>query len=475
MPRQSAQLVIGIVASWAGPTQNLPLELYQAARRHGIDLREIDVQSLEGLVPPALSRMTPAWCILYAATADTDLLLIPLTGILAESTATGHGILQADRIFELIRPNRNTAWSVGLGYRHLIEAEKSQRLPDTLRCFQAIRLPAPMREFFRGAILRGRNVLSSRWVDGLSGWFTDIGERIAAKRRVLRTALADGVKPEEAEAAFDSQLLAEAMRMAERARHERLAPDPPLLSFLLADGRLDGLDPESVRFLETALLVEELGVQHADRRFDFMAAAVPLFKVVERELNLSIGWLVRVLRDVASHSSPWLARPDRDPYERVDVPTGHDPDQIMDLNQRDPADLQRLKGLMLGALQHLLGFAEHNGVRAEIMAQGLGGDWTEEALERFLFARPRRRSLSLQRAIAKLSGLRNPHAHDRAMDQTDYDAVKAAVLEPFHDQAVSLIGRIVSLKQAIGHFVVRLNDLSASSSSPEGTDTSATR
>jgi hypothetical protein len=213
------------------------------------------------------------------------------------------------------------------------------------------------------------------------------------------------------------------------------------------------LDPESERFLETALLVEEMAIQLPGSRIDFSAAACPLWKMVELETNLSVGWLVRLIRQVASNESGRIARLDRDPRDRVEVLTGREPHQRVELNERVPDDVQRLKGLMLGPMQYLLGFGGENGVRDEVIGVVFDGEWARDSLDKFLFDTRKRSNRALPYALRRISDLRNRHAHDTAMNRDKYDTLKGLALGPSDESpSASLIGRLVSLKHAVRTF-----------------------
>jgi hypothetical protein len=289
-------------------------------------------------------------------------------------------------------------------------------------------------------------------VDDIGSWLNEATGKIASQRKILRATLADStdsVRADEARESFDSHVLDEAARIAELAANCELVTQLPLLSLMRVGEPFHGLDPESEQFLRTALIVEEVGVQQPFGSFDFAAAACPLCKIVERELNLSVGWLVRMLRNVASHESPWFARADVDPNKHVEIPTNPPPGRTVDINIRVPAGGPRLKGLMLGALQHLLSSGRSNGLQEEILGLRFGGVWTPEKIERFLFGRSKRSKEAIHHTIAKLLALRNPHAHDTAMSRSDYDKIKKTILGPFDTPSNSLLTRITSLKSSI--------------------------
>lgn len=457
MARRSASSVIGIVTAVRGGRPHVPPAVRAAARRNGIDLRDIDVGLLEQLIPAALTQEVTTWIIVWSERDDADLLVVPYPADIAGMNHDVVASLTADHLFQAIRTDRNAPWSAATGHQNLVASENRGLLPDSVRCFQAIRLPATLRRVFLNAIPRGQNSLSGDWIEGIADWASAAGERIAAKRRALHDALVGDVatRADEAGEELDANLADEAARMAEQARRDRLVQEPPLLRFLQADHALHALEPESRSFLETSLFVEEVAVQRFATEFDYSAAACPLWKIVELELNLSVGWLVRLLREVASRQSAWTARQDRDPRDRVEIPTGVEPHKRVELNERDPADVNRLKGLMLGPMQYMLSFADHNGLREEILTQQFAGEWDRDALDRFLFARARRSRTSVHRAIAAITGLRNKHAHIAAMDRAKYDKLKDLVLGPVHDPVESLLGRILSLKIAIHNFAAR--------------------
>ena len=457
MARHVRTPVLGIVASLRGPLPAVPPSVLQAAWRHGVDLRAVDIGVLRNLIPSALIGASRAWMILYSELDDTDLLLVPYpTPELKEiANEAWEAALQTDRVFECIRPDRNATWTVAAGYRSLVAAEGRGRLPPAVNHFQAIRLPQQLRQLFSGAIPGGSNRISESWATAIGGWLDEASGRIAFQRRLLGETLAHSTGTaydEVARETFDAFVLDEATCIAERAQEEHLVTPPLLLSLMRVGDPLNGLDAESKRFLATALIVEEVGVQHQGDGFDFVAAACPLCKIVERELNLSVGWLVRILRNVASRESPLVARDDVSAEQRVEIPTDPPPGRTVDINSRTPAGGKSLKGLMLGSLQHLLLSGDRNGLKQEILEQPLGDEWTRDTIEQFLFSSSRRSRTSMRKAIDALLALRNPHVHDTAMSRTDYDKIKKTILGPFDAPSNSLVARIISLKAAISSF-----------------------
>lgn len=448
MPRQSLTPVIGIVASIRGGIPPVPLGVQKAAQRRGIDLRPVAAAPIGLLVGEAF-RQVATWLILFSEDADTELLMVPYPDQFTDVNGNDESLRAADNLFEWIRPDRNSRWSAGKGHQNLVAAEARGRLPDSVRCFQAIRLPVRLREYLRGAMPPGTAVVSQPFADRIGQWFRAAAEKVDEKRRALRESLArvDSAEAEHVRDSFDGTLMAEAARIADHARDDRMVREPPLLAFLRHELGSRGLDPESMRFLETALLVEEMAIQVPGNRLDFAAAACPLWKIVELEMNLSVGWLVRLIRQVASAESGRIARPDRDPRDRVEVPTGREPSQRVELNERLADDVRRLKGLMLGPMQYLLAFAGENGIRDEILGRAFGGEWSRESLQTFLFDTRRRSRSSVQNAVRQISVLRNRHAHDTAMDRAQYDKLKTLVLGRTDESpAGSLTGRLVSLK-----------------------------
>ena len=454
MPRRPPATVTGIVASFRGGIQNVPSEVRQAAHRRGIELRPVNAASIGQFVGKAL-RQIPIWLILFNEQNDTDLLMVPYPDEFRKAEWNDGTRRAADNLFEWIRADRNRPWTVGKGHQNLVVAESSGRLPQSARCFQAIRLPAPLGKYLDAAIPQVQSAVEQNYADRFGNLFREAAQKIDEKRRVLRESLAgvNETEPEQARESFDDFLVDEATRIAGHARIDGIVREPPLLAFLRNELGNCGLDPESMRFLETALLVEEMAVQMPGSRLDFSAAACPLWKMFELELNLSVGWLVRLLRRVASHESARLARPDRDPLDRVEVSTGREPHQRVELNTRIPAGNQRLKGLMLGPIQFLLAFGRENGVRDEILGKLLSSEWTPDSLDRFLFSNTRRAQGSVQGAIRRISDLRNCHAHDTAMDRSNYDRLKILILGPSDGEpALSLVGRLLSLKKCALEF-----------------------
>jgi hypothetical protein len=454
MPTSTPPAVMGIVAALRGGVPEVAMEIRLAAQRRGIELRPVDAANIGQLVGSALGEF-PVWLILYSEADDKDLLMLPYPAQFGEAEWDDASRRAADNLFEWIRADRNSKWTAGKGHENLVAAESRGRLPEALRCFQAIRLPAPLREYIRGAIPRGTNSVSESFAERIGGWFRAAADKIEDKRRALKESLerGDSVETDLVRDSFDATLMDEAARIADHARVDSIVREPPRLAFLRTELGASGLDPESERFLETALLVEEMAIQLPGSRIDFSAAACPLWKMVELETNLSVGWLVRLIRQVASNESGRIARLDRDPRDRVEVLTGREPHQRVELNERVPDDVQRLKGLMLGPMQYLLGFGGENGVRDEVIGVVFDGEWARDSLDKFLFDTRKRSNRALPYALRRISDLRNRHAHDTAMNRDKYDTLKGLALGPSDESpSASLIGRLVSLKHAVRTF-----------------------
>lgn len=207
MSRASAAPIKGIVTSSRVKWERIPRAVQQAARRHGIDLRNMGIESIRDLMPPALGREMTSWLILYSEQDDSDLIMVPFIDQAMTDDLDPDTAMVLEKIFASIRADRDAAWSAGIGHRNLVAAEAAGFLPAEASCFQAVRLPSSLRRLFSGAIGPG-NELSESFVSKISDWLKDANDRIAIKRRILQESLADSdfMQAEQARADFDAAL-----------------------------------------------------------------------------------------------------------------------------------------------------------------------------------------------------------------------------------------------------------------------------
>lgn len=455
MRRGNQPGVIGIVVSSALSQPQMSPALVEAARRNGIKLRAgaIEDAAIDHLIPGVLRAESPSWILLHGGEDDRNVLVVPYVIDMTEGPESSSPNSPISLLLETIRGDRNRRWSASDGQHNLVVAARQRRLSQWVRGFQAIHLPIPLGDMMQTAMPVAVGQQTSRVSPEVVERITELSRGIALDRQTLRESL-ENVAPHVADdlrESFDDRLIKRAFEMAHVIGHDPALgarPDPAAVL-----GPLHVLlDVESRRFLETSLIVEEAAVQSEFEDFDYAAAACPLWKTVERELNLSVGWLIRILRQVATVDSPWRPHPSRAPGDHVLVATGDEPHQRVELNDRDSIDRSLLKGLMLGAMRYLLGYGEQNGLRNEILDQPIGGEWTPERVDRFLFGRGRN---SAARALARLIGLRNEHAHVKAMSRRDFDSIKKIVLGRPDDVRQSLLGRLLMLKAAIQQLVDR--------------------
>ena len=59
--------------------------------------------------------------------------------------------------------------------------------------------------------------------------------------------------------------------------------------------------------------------ENLSESFDYSLPASGLWKVVERELNLSLAWYLRIIKGVADLHSPWTTQ--RQHWEEIEVET----------------------------------------------------------------------------------------------------------------------------------------------------------
>ena len=458
MAGRSAWDVDGVVVQSQRNRRELPAIALQVARRNAILLQAVAVEApdLDRLIPPVLRSVATSWLVLHPQQDDTDVLVVPFPVDLAEAPDAVAANSPFSMFLETIRGERNARWFAATGYRNLAAAARGGRLPEQVRVFEAVHLPVGLWDVIRGVQsapdAERRPAVAPKLIEGL----TRLVQKVTGDRAALRDAINADASREASQAreAYDNQLLEHAEQLVRTLGDDESLGRPLDLSFLPA-AALELLDPESRRFLETSRIVEAAAVQSGYEDFDFAAAACPLWKLIERELNLSVGWLIRLLREVASGESPWRPRADLDPLARVRVQTGEHPGQEIELNERNVLDQGLLRGLMLGPIRYLLGYGAHNGLRAEILSQAIGGDWPQDRLDTFLFS-PRRGSLA--KTVAKVIGLRNEHAHVKAMSRKEFDAIKKTVLGRLDDAHRSLLVHVLTLKAAIHAFVERTHD-----------------
>ncbi len=181
-----------------------------------------------------------------------------------------------------------------------------------------------------------------------------------------------------------------------------------------------------------------------------------LWKAVERELNLSLVWFLRIRKGVAGISSPWDATLPPTNWVEVETERGGK----VNLNRQAGFGSGKLLGLMLGDVRFMMLAAYDNGVLADVEALGRGSLGPFSAFQGetmpYLLG-PSGRGMpwdgSLPWLLKKVGDIRNRHAHVEAMRRSVFQQLEDLVLAPRGDPWSWQLGRILSVKRRVLEYV----------------------
>ncbi|ASC73290.1 hypothetical protein XM38_042540 [Halomicronema hongdechloris C2206] len=120
------------------------------------------------------------------------------------------------------------------------------------------------------------------------------------------------------------------------------------------------MDDETKSFLVSAETVFRFAGEKLANDFDYSLCGCGLWKSVERELNSSLIWYLRRVRNIADNNRKPIA--DINPSARVDYEAGN---ATINLNERQRGSIE-FEGKMLGNIEWLIRTAQDNNVGREI-------------------------------------------------------------------------------------------------------------
>ena len=196
----------------------------------------------------------------------------------------------------------------------------------------------------------------------------------------------------------------------------------------------DIIDPETRHFLISSETVRKFVYRHSPANFDYSAPGCGLWKAVERELNLSLVLHLRREMNIANVNDPWVG----DPRQRYQIIINTGRGHSVDLNEREPRGSDKLKGITLGSMQHMLRQGFHNGVKTELEKLS--------DLELSYLLGSSRNSLPMH--LRQLINLRNGHAHISSMSRKRFEELRELVLPSDNNPETCLV-KIFQLKRKV--------------------------
>jgi hypothetical protein len=418
-----------------------------AARAYQADLRRVTWTPglVAAVIPEALRRDTRSWLVLHRPDRDQELLIIPYPdATVMENVTTVGGLGQhASLTMEEIRGAGDRPWFADWGFSNLsrLKAGRTDRPPLHIDRFQVVSIETPLeelRERESGGREETRQLLRQASAD------------VRERRGAVLARLIDAEDPArrgELLAELEEFLVSRNLEIAERAARYT---DDRTTSNLVSEFR-DLLDPESRRFLSSSEAVKNFAMGSLSEDFDYSLPASGLWKTVERELNLSLVWFLRIRKNVADIHSTWDAK--LPPHLWVEIETERD--GRVNLNRHAGYGSGRLLGLMLGDVRFMLQNGTINGIHDDL--KGLGSDtaFVNRVLP-YLLSSPGNSTSwvgSLPWLLKKVADIRNRHAHVEPMQRTVFENLEDLLLSPKHDPWSSHLGRILEVKRRVLSYV----------------------
>ena len=208
----------------------------------------------------------------------------------------------------------------------------------------------------------------------------------------------------------------------------------------------DIIDDETRRFLITSETVKKFTDDYSPSNFDYSAPGCGLWKAVERELNLSLVLYLRQQRRIVDIDNPWQGI--INPKRKIQIQTGDG--FWVNLNKREQKNREKLSGLMLGSMRHMLGWGHVNGVMADLENLRLKVDmlWYLLGSDFPTMRTPPLLPNTLPSDLQELLELRNGHAHTSAMSRRRFKELRDLVLPSSSNPRTCLV-KILQLKRKV--------------------------
>lgn len=392
-------------------------------------------QTISRLIPRELQMGAESWLILYRMNFPQELLILPYPegqnfSVLTDTKRFG-GYLMG--LLEYIYGGNNN-WFPNNGFRNLIEYEKREKSypfphPPPPKRFQVIRYDTPLDDLLHKPEIQ---LYEGELQESVSS-FNKASESVQQSRDELLTSVLRVKNEEEARRLiqnFETSLLVESSRLSGRVG----APITPLIV-----NHFDIMDDETRRFLISAETIANFASKRLPEVFDFSLCGCGLWKAVERELNSSLMWYLRRVKNIAGNDRKPIAEK---PHADANYEAGS---KTVNINERERGSPE-FEGIMLGDIKYLLRSAHDNNIADEIKP-ALEND---RELYDFILSSSKN---GLAYLIGQVANIRNGHAHIKPMKEQMYQDLHSLILSPENMPRDSLLGKILLIKYAmVKHF-----------------------
>lgn len=383
------------------------------------------------IIPRELQEGVESWLILYRTNLHHELLVLPFPDTesisVLDNPKTFGDYLSG--LLEYIQSG-NSDWYPNNGFRNLIEylkREKAYPFPHPLppKRFQVVRHDKSLEELLKKP---GLHFSDERQQD-LVPVFARANQRVQENRDEFLKSLLTAKNEEQIQDLirdFETALITESVQLADTL--DRAVPG-------IIEKFESVIDDETRMFLISAETVAHFAGKHLVDDFDFSLCGCGLWKAVERELNSSLIWHLRLGKGIAGEDhKPTGARSPKG----VTYQAGSETVNI-DRRERGSTDFE---GITLGNIKYLLRSAQDNNIAEELRPV------LESKGDLFQFTFEANKS-GLAYLVGQVANIRNGHAHIRAMKEESYQELHSLVLAPDDRPTESLLGKILAMKLAM--------------------------
>jgi hypothetical protein len=386
------------------------------------------------IIPRELQEGVESWLVLYRASLPQELLVLPFpesdkASILNSPNTFGNHL---SALLEYVHGG-NPNWYPYNGFRNLIgyiNREKTYPFshPSPPLRFQVVRHYKPIEELLKKPEFRHYDEEQRETVTV----FTKASQNIQRNRDELLTSLLTVENAEQIRELlenFETTLLEESGRLSHLI-------DKEIPSIIKAFESV--MDDETKTFLISAETVARFARKHLSDDFDFSLCGCGLWKAVERELNSSLIWNLRLAKGIAGKDRKPIVGRSR---AGVNYEAGS---QTVNIDKRERGSTE-FEGITLGNIKYLLRSAHDNNIAEELKPV------LESEPELLRFALEPSEG-GLAHLIGQVTNIRNGHAHIKAMKEKSYQDLRSLVIEPDDKPTESLLGKILEMKRHVADY-----------------------
>lgn len=396
--------------------------------RWQIQVAPVNNTVVSRIIPRDLQDGADSWLVFYRAELPQELLILPFpeldnSAILNDPETFSRHL---STLLQYVRGESDN-WYTHNGFRNLIEYIKRKDIfsyPLLPRRFQVTRHDKSISKLLEKPHLRYYNEEQRETVTV----FTRTSQRIQQSRDELLTSLFTTRNIEQIQELlenFEKTLLEESNRLSDLTKKEI----PSVVKMYESV-----MDDETKTFLISAETVDRFATRQLSDDFDFSLCGCGLWKAVERELNSSLIWHLRLTKGIAGKDR----KPIVDRSRAVNYEAGG---ETVNINRRERGSIE-FEGITLGNIKYLLRSAHENTIAEEVRSV-LANE--SELLQYVLDPTED----GLAHLVGRVANIRNGHAHIKAMKKASYQDLRSLVLEPSDMPTKSLLGKILQIKRHI--------------------------